>query len=239
MEEIKKDGEFQLSPLFDSRYYKFIVANPNLKEWFRKNQEDLISIGCINIRCAGEIMDSKRSLIPKQNNSEDDKIEELATMAESIFKQLDSLINTDLDLYIKNSSFYSSVNDYISWITDSIMRDIHRIHEDFENYKLHPEQRVIRKYDFDMVVDILKTVYDNIESYYGEVEDNGLWDGSISDCLTFKAKSHRPYSSIDGNFYSEVSLKLGEDILTIFHIASYSNFLVNGIKENIPTMISI
>lgn len=217
MEEMKKDSGFQLSPLFDSRYYRFIVANPDLKEWFRMNQENLVSIGCINTRCAEEIMNNKNPLIPNQNNLEDDKIEELATMAESIFKQLDHLINTDLELYVKNSSFYSSVNDYISWSTDNIMRDIHRIHEDFENYKLHPEQRVIKKYDFNMIVDILKAVYDYIESYYGKVEDDGLWDGSISDYLTFKAESHRPHTSMAGDFYSKVSLKLEEDILTIFH----------------------
>lgn len=181
------------------------------------NQEDLISIGCINIRCAEEIINSKKSLTGNKNNLDDDKIEELATIAESIFKDLDYLINTDLEIYISNSSFYSSVNDYISWITDKIVRNIRRIHEDFENYKLHPEQRVIRTYDFDMVVDILKAVYDNIELCYGKVDENGSWEGSISDCLTFKAKNHRPYSSMDGDFYSEVSLKLGEDILTVFH----------------------
>lgn len=220
-EEMTKDSEFQLSPLFDSRYYKFIVANPDLKEWFRIHQEDLASIGCINFRCAEEIINSQKPLINNQNNLENDKIEELATTAESIFKRLDSLINTDLNLYVKNSLAYSSVNEYISRITDVIMCDVYRIHEDFENYKLHPEQKVIKKYDFDMVVDILKAVYDNIESCYGKIEWDYLWhdswDGSISNRLTFKASNHRKASSMDGEPYSEVCLKLGEDILTIFH----------------------
>lgn len=217
MEEMKKNSEFQLSPLFDSRYYRFIVANPDLKEWFRMNQEDLISIGCINIRCAEEIMKSKKSLTGNKNNLDDDKIEELATIAESIFKCLDRLIKIDLTLYVKDNTLYSSVNEYILRIADSIMHNIHRIHEGFENYKLHPEQRVIRTYDFDMIVDILKAVYDNIELCYGKVEENGSWEGSISDCLTFKARNHRPHTSMAGDFYSEVSLKLGEDILTICH----------------------
>lgn len=217
MEQIEKDKEFKLSPLFDNRYYRFIVANPDLKEWFQMNQDDLISIGCINIRCAEEIMNSKKSLIENQNNLEEDRIEELSTIAKSIFKRFDYLTDKDLELYVKDSINISSVHELISTITDSIMREIHNVHQEFENYKLHPEQRVIRKYDFNMVVDILKAVYDNIESYYGKVDENGSWNGSISDCLTFKAESHRPHTSMDGDFYSKVSLKLGDDILTIFH----------------------
>lgn len=203
----ESEKEFALNPLFDSRYYRIIIADGDLKEWFRVNQDTLVKIGCTNLKSAEEILESEDQDI--LNNK---LIQEFALVAEKTFKVLDNYADKSLD------------SCGLSCVSHNLMYGINNTHEQFKNYKL--ENRKIRKYDFNMIVDILNTVYnaDKHNIIYGNQTTS--WNGSISDSLTFNVTNHIQCNGFEAPDWSKVKLILGQDVLTI--TTYYENEIPNN-----------
>lgn len=200
----ESEKEFVLNPLFDSRYYRIIIADGDLKEWFRVNQDTLVKIGCTNLKSAEEILESEDQDI--LNNK---LIQEFALVAEKTFKVLDYYVDKTLDYHGLSSVAYN------------VMASINDIHKAFENYR--PEDRKIRKYDFNMIVDILNAVYDadKYNIIYGNQTTS--WNGSISDSLTFNVTNHIQCNGFEDPDWSKTSLKLENETLTIEQLYGIKN----------------
>lgn len=198
----ENNREFILNPLFDSRYYKIIVADDDLKEWFRSNQDILVSMGCTSVESAEKILESENEEI--LNNK---MIQELATIVKDSFKTFDYYVDKDT----------SSTG--LSCVASNVKFEIDCIHKQFENYK--PENRKIRNYDFNMIVDIFRTVYNEPKNNVTFDKTETMWNGILTDNLTFSVTSHTMQNGFEAPDWCSISLKLEDEILTINQ--SYGN----------------